>query len=294
LTAAQNGKGEYRGLGYFDFTWTRAENPTTLKYLNLPGPPRGVIITEVEKVPGKTSLLKPRDLILKVDGFEIDIEGDYNDPLYGNLSLENLATRNKWAGDTVRLTIWRDGKQMELDYQLPKSDYAAKLVPQAIFDQEPEYYLIGGLLFQPLSEPYLRSWGPDWRRAVPFRLSYQTHRGRTPERSSLIILSQVLPDPYNLGYNDHRYLAVDKVNGQNIGKLTDLADALKKPINGFHVIEFQKGDSLRRIVLDAEEAEAATRRILERFGIEKQFVFATPPPPAERAVSVASGQEKSN
>ncbi len=42
--------------------------------------------------------------------------------------LENLATRNKWAGDDVKMLIWRDGKATNVVYRLPKFDYSVSLV----------------------------------------------------------------------------------------------------------------------------------------------------------------------
>jgi len=37
------------------------------------------------------------DIICKVDGFDIDIQGYYQDPDCGQLILENLATRGHFA-----------------------------------------------------------------------------------------------------------------------------------------------------------------------------------------------------
>ena len=132
---------------------------------------------------------------------------------------------------------------------------------------------MGGLVFQPLSDPYLRSWGADWRRRAPFRLNYYNFQSPTKERTGLVLLSQVLPDPYNLGYQEDRFLVVNKVNGAKISKLADLEAALKKPQNGFHVVEFMEGDRVTKLVLDAESEPEATRRILQRYKIQKDRVF---------------------
>ena len=244
-------KGRYKGLGYFDFTWQPAENPETLEYLKLEGDKRGVVVIDVAAKPGSESAVKPRDILLQVDGFDIDTQGDYVDPHYGHLLLENLSTRGKWAGDSVRLKIWREGRAQDVDYRLPKAENAARLVPEAPFDQEPEYVIAGGLVFQPLTKNYLRNWGQDWERRAPFRLAYFRNQDPTPERSAIVILSQVLPDMYNLGYQESRQLVVEKVNGQKVNYLSDLQQALKKPLNGFHLFEFMKGDTLQRMVLDA-------------------------------------------
>jgi hypothetical protein len=268
-------KGAYRGLGYFDFIWQKVENPATIKHLKLDGEPRGALVIGFLTESPKASVLKPRDLILQIEGFDIDSEGDYQDPTYGNLLLENLASRGKWAGDTVRLHVWRDGQPIELVYTLPKAEYTNELVPQEVFDQEPDYFLAGGLVFQPLVEPYLRLWGADWRRKAPFRLTYYPQEKPTPERRAWVILAMVLPDPYVLGYQDYRFLAVEQVNGKAIRQVADLAAAFQQPQDGYHVIEFAPGEAYRRVVLDATGLEAATRRVMQRYGIEQDHHFAT-------------------
>src|SRR5437867_9167353 len=156
-----------------------------------------------------------------------------------------------------------------------KAENAARLVPEAPFDQEPEFVIVGGLVFQPLTKNYLRNWGQDWERRAPFRLAYFRNQEPTPERPAIVILSQVLPDLYNLGYQESRQLVLEKVNGEKVNYLSDLQRALKKPMNGFHIFQFMKGDTLQRIVLDAATLDAATKRVLDRYGIEKDQVFIT-------------------
>ena len=269
-------RGTYRGLGYFHFYWQPAENTASLEYLGLKGEPRGVLVIRVpERLDGIAPVLQPRDVILEIDGFQIDIQGDYNDPDYGYLMLENLATRNKWAGDNVQLKILREGKEMNVTYRLPKYEYTNWLVPSESFDQEPDYFIIGGLVFQSLTTDYLRAWGTEWQRRAPFRLNYYTSEEATKERPSLVILSQVLPDNYNIGYQEQRYLVVEKINDRPIRRLTDLTDAFQNPVGNYHIIDFKKGNELQRIVLAAgAEERSATRRVLERYGVNDQFRFA--------------------
>ncbi len=269
-------KGEYRGLGYFHFYWQRAENPASLEFLKLAGRPRGVIVVNVpDRADGYEPALKPRDIILKIDGFDLDIQGDYNDPEFGHLMLENLSTRRKWAGDNVGLQLWREGKPLEITYRLPKFEYTNSLVPYATYDVAPEYLIVGGLVFQPLTDSFLQSWGPEWKQQAPFRLNYYNDEPPTKDRPALVLLSQVLPDGYNIGYQEQHGLVVDKVNGQRVNRLTELRDALLKPTHGFHVIEFVPGDSLQRAVLAAGDAEReATQRVLERFGIAESCRLA--------------------
>jgi hypothetical protein len=261
--------GKYRGIGYFHFYWMQAENPASLRTLQLTGPPRGVIVTSVPERPdGRETEVRPKDVILSIDGFALDIQGDYADPAFGHLMLENLATRNKWAGDDVKLHLLREGKEMDVMYRLPKYDYADSLVPRAQYGREPEYLVVGGLVFQPLTDSFLQSWGNEWKRRSPFRLYHYRSEERDKNRSGMVFLSQVLPDAYNIGYQDLKYLVLDKVNGQPVSTLRDLLDALRKPINGYHLVEFVQSDSLRRLVLEAGSAETeATARVLKRYGV---------------------------
>lgn len=266
-------KNQFRGLGYFHWYWQPAENPASLAALGLPGEPRGVIVHFVPDRPdGRPEMVKSNDIVLSIDGFPLDIQGDYLDPEFGNLLLENLATRNRWAGDDVPMQVWRDGKQIDVTYRLPRYNYTNSLLPFAVYDQEPEYLIVGGLVFQPLSNTYLQSWGNEWKRRAPFRLYYYNNQMPTKERPSLVLMAQVLPDAYNIGYQDLRYLVLDKVNGIPISNLNDLREAFKKPEGGFHVLEFVKSDGLRRLVLAAGDPElAATDRVLKRYGIAAQF-----------------------
>lgn len=258
----------WRGIGYFAFVWQSAENPASLEHLKLPGDPRGVIV--IETPTNEVTALKVHDVILEIDGFAIDQKGDYKDPQYGNLNLESLSSRKRWAGDEVKMKVWRDGKIEEVKYRLPKVDYETQVVPDQVFNEEPEYVLLGGLLFQPLSGPYLRSWGAnDWQRRAPFRLTYLSRKKATPDLPSAVVLSSILPDKFNLGYQDARYLILESMNGHKVRNLRDIVEARKHPKDGFHEIVFQKGDSLSRIILDANEANAATARIARRYGINE-------------------------
>jgi hypothetical protein len=259
--------GTFRGLGYFDFTWQPAENPDLLRYLRVPDTGHGVVIIDVPGLSPTADVLRPRDVILKVDGFDIDQSGDYRDPLYGHLMLESLSTRQRWAGDVIPLLVWRDGAPLEVQYTLPPVRKSGRLVPEDEPDQPPEYLIVGGLIFQPLTRGYLRSWGADWERTAPFRLAYFRNEDPTAERPTRLVLSSVLPDPINLGYQDVRTLVLERVNGRSVSTLPELQEALTHPSRGFHLFEFLAGESLQRLVLDANQVEPAEARILKRYGI---------------------------
>ncbi|HMO65975.1 MAG TPA: hypothetical protein PKE47_12265, partial [Verrucomicrobiota bacterium] len=99
------------------------------------------------------------------------------------------------------------------------------------------------------------------------RLGFFQNDEPTAERPSLVVLNNVLPDPANLGYQTARFLVVDRLNGRPISTLDDVAAALAAPQDGVHRVEFMKGQSLQRLLLDAATLDAATARVLQRYSI---------------------------
>ena len=260
-------------LAYFDFVWQLTRNAALTDYLELEGPSRGVVVTKVRADSAFAGILEHRDIVIEIDGFTIDSDGDYEDPMYGHLSFRNLATRDRVAGDRSVFKVWRDGGYLDLEVVLPAARYDDELVPDYVFDRSPEYMIVGGLIFQPLTTSYLRSWGKEWWKSAPYRMTYYTYEKATPERPQLVILSHLLPDRFNLGYQELAYMALDKVNGRTISSIRSLADALKHPRDGFHVFEFFPNNNTGKLVLDATALEQATSRITANYGIPRSAVI---------------------
>ena len=66
------------------------------------------------------------------------------------------------------------------------------LVPVHQFDKLPSYYIFAGLVFVPLTQPYLHEYGEDWYNTSPRRLCERALR-ELPKKANqqLVILSQV-------------------------------------------------------------------------------------------------------
>ena len=251
------------GLGTFDFRWMNAKNPALLKSKGLNMPDRGVVVTEVGGRRLADSNLKSGDVILAIDGFEVDSEGKYLDPDYGRLSISGLATRAHSAKDIISMTIWRDQAKQSIAYTLPRAQFSKSLIPSERYDAPPHYLVAGGLLFQPLDGPLMRALGKN----KPILLDYYSDRPPLEGRDGIVLLSTVLPDDYNRGYEDIYYAIIDQINGQAIHKLEDVKSALAKPQAGFHCIQFMPDEATHQIVLDSTEMPNATERILRHYRI---------------------------
>ena len=257
--------GKDLGIGHFDFNVMSGKNPALLQSKGMPNSDIGVVVTKVGGHRLAANGLKAGDVLLAINGFEIDNDGKYIDPTYGRLSLYGLATRDNDAGDQLPMRIWRDNQELTIKYTLPRADFAKDLVPAHRYDQAPEYLIAGGLLFQPITGPYLSTYGKN----KPLLLNYYSHNAELPKRRGLVILSSIIPDDYNHGYESIRQLIVDRINGHTIHSITDIAQALSAPQGEFHRIEFMPDQGLKHLVLDAASMEAATQRILQHYNIPK-------------------------
>lgn len=253
-------------LGYFDFRYMGGKNPALLQSKGLDAHDVGVVVTEVGGKRLSANTLKVGDIILAIDGFEIDSEGKYIDPLYGRLSMSGLATRAHAAGTSIPMRIWRAGAEQTIDYVLPRADFSKSLIPQRRYDAPPQYLITGGLIFQPLNGPLMSALGQN----KPVLLDYYSSSSAMNEREGLVLLSGVLPDDYNIGYEGLRYVLIDQINGQTIQNLEDVKTALKNPIDAFHRIHFMHDESIQNIVLDANQLSAATARILSHYRIPEE------------------------
>jgi hypothetical protein len=97
-----------------------------------------------------------------------------------------------YIGDTVPLEVLRDGKIVPLPIKLTVPVNATRLVPRPQYDMQPSYFIVGGLIFQPLTANYLGLWEKD-EAPANLRSCYYFGQPR-PDRRNIILMSSVLAD----------------------------------------------------------------------------------------------------
>src|SRR5438067_2945024 len=259
----------YRGFPSAGFSFFPTRDPELRQFAGETGKSGGVYVTNVEPhTPAMKAGLQVGDIVKAVANNEIDQNGNYVDPLYGNIEFTNLLTAHVYSGDIVPFRIQRSGKPMELNVTLEHRDAKDYVSPPYNLDQPPSYYVLGGLIFQELSRQYLKEWGANWQREAPQRFVYldRFQSELFPEGNRrVVILSQVLPANSTIGYDDLSYLTVTKVNGKEIKSLGDLAEAVKQPIDGFVKIETEEDP--KQIELDAAQVSTEAPVLQENYGI---------------------------
>ncbi len=268
LDAALDDDG-YPGFGHLGLFWQENRDPGLAAHLGLSGDPRGVIIRQVHQGGSAHGTLMPLDVLLALDGHPIDADGYYDHPRYGRLKYPHILIDGHLAGDTLPVTVLRDGQVLDLHLTLVPYPADAPLVPWRAPDTPPPYLVAGGLVFRTLDLDYLQAW-KDWTKKAPRRLvtywDLQRH-AQTPDQRRIVLLTYVLPDPYNIGYHDVNNVAVASVNGRPVDSIDDVAAAFDEPLDGYHVIEMMPNGTRHEIVLDAGTFEEASERILGSYGI---------------------------
>ena len=212
--------------------------------------------------------LQKGDVILSIDGQEIDSDGNYQHPVYGKISVNHLVSCEHYAGDKLKLRYSRAGEIKEtvaVATERPPQDF---VIEPYTFDRAPKFILFGGLLFQELNRQYLKEWGSNWQKEAPIKFVYfDRYQSEifSPDRGRLIIISHILSAPSTIGYDQLSYLVVEKVNGRTIHGMNDLAIALKSPIDGFHKIEVSEDP--KTLYIDARTVETDTAALSKQYGL---------------------------
>ena len=260
---------KYQGFPSLGISFFPTRDPELRKYADDTDESSGVYITSVEpEQPAAKAGLQAGDIITAVGDNQIDQNGNYVDPLYGKLGFGNLLTGKAYSGDTVALHIQRAGKPLTLNVKLEHRSEEDYVIPPYNIDDPPSYYVLGGLIFQELTRQYLKEWGANWQKDAPQDFVYLDRFQSElfpPGKERVVILSQVLPANSTIGYDDVSYLVVKKVNGKPVNSLRDLAEAVKTPMNGFHVIETV--DDPKQLVLDAAQVTAEAEALQKNYGL---------------------------
>lgn len=78
------------------------------------------------------------------------------------------------------------------------------MIPVHINNNPPSYYIIAGLVFTPVTVPYLRSeYGKEYDFDAPVKLvDRMLHGMATIPGEQVVVLGQVLASDINIGYED--------------------------------------------------------------------------------------------
>eukprot|EP00249_Psilotum_nudum_P019192 c27134_g1_i1 orf=414-2402(-) len=254
-------KGMYIGFCSLGLTCQATENSHLRDHLKMPLGLTGVLVVKLHPLTDTCQWIKKHDVLLAFDGITIANDGTVHFRNRERILFDHLVSMKK-SGETGLLRILRDGQQLEF---LVKLGPIRRLVPIHQFDNLPSYFIFVGLVFTPLTFPYLHEYGEDWYNTSPRQLCEKAfHTIPTRFGEQIVILSQILVDDVNAGYERFADQQVTKVNGVeilNLQHLKQLVEGCKEKRICFDL------DDKRMIVFDFETARDASLRILNRHRI---------------------------
>ncbi|XP_013603928.1 PREDICTED: putative protease Do-like 12, mitochondrial [Brassica oleracea var. oleracea] len=199
----------------------------------------GSLINKISLWSGAYGILKKNDIILAIDGFRrwVPIANDATVPFWENerISFYYLISMKK-PGETSMIKVLRRGKEHEYNINLKPVKPHVRVQQ---YYKRPSYYIFGGFVFVPnhnLSE------------------SEEQH----------VIISEILEDDINQGYESFKDLQVEKVNKVKVKNLRHLFELIEE--NGTQNLSIDLEDD-KVLVLNYESAKKADSIILKRHNI---------------------------
>jgi len=281
----------FQSLTHRGFKWRRLPQGSITDYFNIPEHKSGIFISQVLPHGTGSDVLKAGDYLTKIGNWGLTHNGKINHPNWGIALYDLLFLDQYKAGDSVELSIIRKKKPMILHAQVKTYGNDAHMVPLKRAGFSPRYIIQGGFLFQELTIDYLSIWGKNWRTRAPLRLRLFLEQNKTvmipvknnfeknsdsnknysKQQSHVVLVTQVIPDAINIGYQNLSNAVVLKINDQTINSLIDVSEAFLKPKNEFHRIDFLPGSERMSAVLPKENLEESNQRIKNNFRIPKMY-----------------------
>ena len=265
-------KGKRPDIPALGITTQNLENPLLRKQLGLKDGERGVVVLHVDYSGSADGVLQERDVITAIAGLPIANNGTIQF-MSRYRTRYDVVLGYRYIGDKLKLDIKRDGKMKTVEVELKAWQ---PLVPRSRYDQPPQYFVYGGLVFQTLTRDYLTTWDKWWNKAPKEFLNYYYLGFRTPEQHEVVILTQILADEINVGYAHLYNEAVAKLNGKQPLDMVDFVQALSAARGVVEITTTSGGV----IMLDADEVRKAQQRILQRYHIPRDRTPGLPGAPA--------------
>ncbi|KAG5543072.1 hypothetical protein RHGRI_015980 [Rhododendron griersonianum] len=252
--------GAHTGLPILAIKWQKMESFSLRVFMKMEPDQQGVLITEVNPNYPEFEILKPYDVILSIDGININNDGTVPFKRGQRIEFSYLITR-KYKGDKIAFRLLRDSKIHEFITELPTHK---QFVPANTTGMPLRYYIIAGFVFTTLSVSYLRV------------VDERYHNWKIPDEDEVlsealyeerVVLCKVLKGDITTGYE-----AEEEVQNQVIVAFNDRpVKGLKSLVNMVESCdeEFLKFtlENHKILVLRTSIARVKTRDILKSYRI---------------------------
>ncbi len=238
---------------------SKLENPAAKKYFGLDSNQTGVLVTRVMPLGNSAGVLKRDDIILSVNGKNIEDDGtvEFRD---GEYTSAKYVVDLLQMGDSVKLKVWRERKVINLTVKLTKKNSDVWLVKNYVYDKDPSYFIYGGYLFSPIVENLV-----DSGKRKDCQVYSLLQKSATKKKREQVMLLGVFADRSNRGNQGIYHYMPTKIDGKDIVDFKSFYKAVKAKKSGFIVLE---DSNHRKVIIDVAEALKRDKHILKLYNIQ--------------------------
>ncbi len=229
----------------------KMENPSIQELYHVPQSGVGLLVDFVIPSSPSDGMLKPNDVILKMDNYKVYSNGKV-EFRKGEFTSFLYALDRHQVGDTCKVTIMRDEKIKTIQIKLNKTREALKLVKRYRYHPFATYFIYGGYVFVPASQEY----------RIPSKY-YEQYPSK--KRKELVFLYRVLPSEMTRGFERVNSIIIDKVNGEHFKDFKEFVKLVDAQKGRFVIFEDEYN---YQIVLDKEQVKKLQSQILARYNIK--------------------------
>ncbi|KAK9810951.1 hypothetical protein WJX73_000637 [Symbiochloris irregularis] len=252
----------FRGCCSVGFRWQDMENNSLKEHFKVSPTQSGSLVFKTDPLAPANEALSQNDVVTEIDGIPIADDGTIEFRNEERVEFSHIV-RSKHIGDQLQVKVLRDGNLLNLSYELRSR---RPLVPVLHgVDCVPSYFIVGGLVFVPLSIPFLEHayGGHHWRKLAPVPILALVTEYQEAVGQQVVVLFQILAAEINFGYKFQTVQCLS-FNGEDLPHLRSLAQAVDSCEDKYMKFGLEGGKS---IILDRAQAVREGPRILEQHAI---------------------------
>ena len=248
--------GKYDGSPSLGLGLVKLESIAYRKMLGLDNDSKGILVKEIYPNSPFEGVLQKNDVITKLDGKDIYYDGTIK---FRNDEKTDLSYINqqKNYGDEISYEIVRNKEKKMGTVKLNSRNVRYSVVKNIPLENQPTYFVYGGLVFEPLTNNYLL-----------LELDGITLTNDTEDKyknyDEMVLLVRVLPYDINIGYDEQENILITKVNGEKYKNFKDFVDKVRNTKTEFIIFETEYNEE---IVLDTKEVERQENELMTNYNI---------------------------
>lgn len=273
----------FKGLSFLGVEVQSLENESLRKFAQMNPASTGVLINHIVEDSPADGVLRVGDIMTKINGYDVDYDGtmkladivmDFRksgSSGSGKIDVSNVFLSEgevvtysslvglKLPGDSIKISIIRQGQSKIVKVTLKIREF---LVPIADYQIKPSYYILGGIVFVPLTRMLIfekLKQGRDTGALGGFM------EGGYPEKpgDQIVVVNEVLSSALTHGFEFNSNI-LESINGQEIRSMKQLktvCNTLLQSKKKFIILSYHDTPDIH--VMDSRDVKKYGKKIVE-------------------------------